>query len=43
MLDRILAYVNYYFPQNKTEFYDDTFTKACLVYKFLCFNFISKN
>lgn len=43
MLDRVEAYVNYYFPQNKTEFYDDNFIKACLVYKFLCFNLLSKN
>ena len=43
MLDRIVAYVNYYFPLNKTQFYDDNFMKACLVYKFFCFNFNSKN
>lgn len=43
MLDRIVAYVKYYFPQNKTEFYDDNFIKACLVYKFLCFNSLNKN
>ena len=43
MLDRIVAYLNYYFPQNKTKFLDDNFIKACLVYKFLVFNFISKN
>ena len=34
MLDRIVAYVNYYFPQNKKEFYDDNFIKACLVTSF---------
>ena len=33
MLDRIVAYVNYYFPQNKTEFYDDNFIKACLAFR----------
>ena len=43
MLDRIVAYVNYYFPQSKTDFYDNNFIKACLVYKFLCFNLLSKN
>ena len=43
MLDRIVAYVKYYFPQNETEFYDDNFIKACLIYKFLCFSLLSKN
>ena len=43
MLDRIVVYVNYYFPQSKTDFYDDNFIKACFVYKFLCFNLLSKN
>ena len=38
MLDRIVAYVNYYFPQSKTDLYDNNFINACLVYKFLCFN-----
>ena len=43
MLDRIVAYVNYYFPENKTPCYDDNFIKTCLVYKFLCYNLLSKN
>ena len=43
MLDRIVAYVNYYFPENKTPCYDDNFIKACLVYKYLCFNLLNKN
>ena len=43
MLERIVAYVRYYFPQSKTDFYDDNFIKACLVYKFLCFNLLNKN
>lgn len=38
MLDRIVAYVHYYFTENNTPCYDDNFIKACLVYKFLCFN-----
>ena len=43
MLENIVAFVKYYFPQSKTDFYDDYFIKACLVYKFLCFNFLNKN
>ena len=43
MLKRIVAYVRYYFPQSKTDFYDDSFIKACLVYKFLCFKLLNKN
>ena len=35
MLESIVAYVNYYFPSNKTQFYPDNFIKACLVYQFL--------
>ena len=43
MLDRIVDYVNYYFPKNKSPCYDDNFIKTCLVYKFLCFNLLRKN
>ena len=35
MIKSIVAYVNYYFPSNKTKFYPDNFIKACLVYQFL--------
>ena len=35
MISTIVAYVNYYFPSNKTQFYPDNFIKACLVYQFL--------
>ena len=35
MINTIVAYVNYYFPSNKTQFYPDNFIKACLVYQFL--------
>ena len=35
MLNTIVAYVNFYFPTNKTQFYPDNFIKACLVYQFL--------
>ena len=35
MIKSIVAYVNYYFPSNKTQFYPANFIKACLVYQFL--------
>ena len=35
MIKSIVAYVNYYFPTYKTQFYPDNFIKACLVYHFL--------
>ena len=35
MLKEIVAYVNFLFPTAKSQFYDDNFIKACLVYQFL--------
>ena len=35
MIKSIVAYVNFYFPTYKTQFYCDNFIKACLVYQFL--------
>ena len=35
MIKSIVAYVNYHFPSNKTQFYPNNFIKACLVYQFL--------
>ena len=35
MIKSIVAYVNFYFPTYKTQFYSDNFIKACLVYQFL--------
>ena len=35
MIKSIVAYVNFYFPTYKTQFYHDNFIKACLVYQFL--------
>ena len=35
MSKSIVAYVNFYFPTYKTQFYPDNFIKACLVYQFL--------
>ena len=35
MIKTIVAYVNFYFPTYKTQFYPDNFIKACLVYQFL--------
>ena len=39
MLDLITDFVNYYFKENLTEFYDDNSLKSCLVYKFLCYKY----
>ena len=35
MIKSIVAYVNFYFPTYKTQFYPDNFIKSCLVYQFL--------
>ena len=35
MLKEIVAYVNFRFPAAKTQFYNDNFIKACLVYEYL--------
>ena len=35
MIKSIVAYVNFYFPSNKTQYYSDNFIKACLVYQYL--------
>lgn len=35
MIKSIVAYVNFYFPTYKTQFYPDNFIKACLVYQYL--------
>ena len=35
MINTIVAYVKFYFPTYKTQFYPDNFIKACLVYQFL--------
>ena len=35
MIKTIVAYVNFYFPNYKTQSYPDNFIKACLVYQFL--------
>ena len=35
MIKTIVAYVNFYFPSYKSQYYPDNFIKACLVYQFL--------
>lgn len=35
MLNSIIAYVNFYFPNCKTNEYNDCFIKSCLVYRYL--------
>ena len=42
MLKEIVAYVNFRFPAAKSQFYDDNFIKACLVYQFLYAKYFSR-
>ena len=42
MIKSIVAYVNFYFPTYKTQFYPDNFIKACLVYQFLYVKYFSQ-
>ena len=42
MIKSIVAYVNFYFPTYKTQFYSDNFIKACLVYQFLYAKYFSQ-
>ena len=42
MIKSIVAYVNFYFPSNKTQYYSDNFIKACLVYQFLYAKYFTK-
>ena len=42
MLKEIVAYVNFLFPAAKSQFYDDNFIKACLVYQFLYAKYFSR-
>ena len=43
MIKTIVAYVNYYFPTYKTQFYCDNFIKSCVVYKYLYAKYFSQN
>ena len=42
MIDSIVAYVNFYFPSYKTQFYHDNFIKACLVYQYLYIKYFTQ-
>ena len=42
MIKSIVAYVNFYFPTYKTQFYSDNFIKACLVYQFLYIKYFTQ-
>ena len=41
MIRSIIYYVNFYFPEFKTELYPDNFIKACLVYQSLYIKYFS--
>ena len=43
MINTIVAYVNFHFPKNKTQFYCDNFIKACLVYQYLYAKYFTQN
>ena len=42
MIKSIVAYVNFFFPTYKTQFYPDNVIKACLVYQFLCAKYFTQ-
>ena len=42
MINNIIYYVNSYFPEFKSEAYDDNFIKACLVYQYLNIKYFSR-
>lgn len=35
MLQQIISYVNYHFPQYKAKEWSDSFIKSCLIYRYL--------
>ena len=35
MLNNIISYVNFHFPNYKTKVRNDSFIKSCLVYRYL--------
>ena len=43
MINTIVAYVNFHFPKNKTQFYCDNFIKSCLVYQYLYAKYFTQN
>ena len=42
MITTIVAYVNFYFPTYKTQFYPDNFIRSCLVCQFLYAKYFSQ-
>ena len=43
MVNNIIVYVNYHFPNYKTNDYNDCFIKSCLVYRYLHEEYFKKN
>ena len=43
MLQNIITYVNYYFPQYKRDNINPNFISFCLVYQFLLAHYLNKN
>ena len=42
MIKSIVAYVNFYFPSNKSKYYSANFIKACLVYQYLYIKYFTQ-
>ena len=42
MIKSIVAFVNFYFPSNKSKYYPDNFIKACLVYQYLYIKYFTQ-
>ena len=43
MIKSIVAYINFHFPKNKTQFYCDNFIKSCLVYQYIYAKYFTQN
>ena len=43
MVNNIIVYVNYHFPNYKTNDYNDCFIESCLVYRYLHKKYFKKN
>ena len=43
MINKIVTYVNFHFPKNKTQFYCGNFIKSCLVYQYLYAKYFTQN
>ena len=42
MIKSIVAFVNFYFPLNKSKYFPDNFIKACLIYQYLYIKYFTQ-